>query len=105
MISNAIFRTGYVLCLQSIKALLQLSHFLNVCLHQWTLVILVYLPHHKLSVSMNDQLLDSQFCCDPKPGKESFIFCSVVSGLLPGEMHLNHVLEVLPSGCDEKNAS
>src|SRR5215216_3257277 len=41
MISYAIFRTGYVLCLQSIKALLQLSNFLNICLRQWTLVILL----------------------------------------------------------------
>src|SRR3989337_2257517 len=105
MISNAVFRTWDILCLKSVKALLQLSHFLDVCLHQWALIILVNLPHHKLRISTNDQLLDSQFCCDPEPGKESFIFCSIVGSLLPGEMHLNHILEVLPRGSNEKHAS
>ena len=48
MTSNVVFRIGYVLHLQSVKVLLQSSHFLNVCLHEWTLVILVDLSHHKL---------------------------------------------------------
>src|SRR3989337_2786388 len=105
MISNAVFRMGYMLCLQSIKALLQLSHFLNGCLHQWTLVILVHLSHHKLRVSVNDQLLDPQFCCNPEPGKEPFVLCSIVGCLLPGKMHLDDVLQVFSSGSNEKHAS
>src|SRR3990170_4232371 len=100
MISNAVFRTWHVLCLQSVKTLLQLPHLFDVCLHQWTLVILIHLPHHKLRVSMDDQLLNPQLCCDPEPGKESFILCSVVGSFLPGKMHLDHILEVFSSGCD-----
>src|SRR5215216_1125501 len=41
MISYAIFRTGYVLYLQSFKVLLQSSHFLDVCVHQWAFIILL----------------------------------------------------------------
>src|SRR4051812_15999451 len=85
MINYAIFRTGYVLCLQSVKAFLQSPHFLDVFLHQWTLVIHVDLSHHKLCISLNDQLLNSQFCYDPKPGKEPFILSCIVGCLFPGK--------------------
>ena len=35
MLSYAIFHTGYMLYLQSVKVLLQSPHFLDVFLHQW----------------------------------------------------------------------
>ena len=63
------------------------------------------LPHHKLRISTDDQLLDSRFCHNPEPDKEPLILCSIVGSPLPGKMHLNEVLEVLPSGSNKKHAS
>ena len=40
---------------------------------------------------------------DPKTGKQPLIFSSVVGGHLPGEVHLDHVLEVLSGGRDEQH--
>ena len=46
-------------------------------------------------------LLNPEVCRDPETGKQSLVRSSVVGGHLPGEVHLDHVLEVLSGGCDE----
>ena len=48
---------------------------------------------------------DSKVYYDPKTGKESFILSSVVCSLLPRKVHLDHVLEVLPGGCDKQHSA
>ena len=37
-------------------------------------------------------------CCE-----QSLVLSSVVGGHLPGEVHLDHVLEVFSGGCDEEH--
>src|SRR6266566_8112985 len=93
-----------MLCLKTIKALFQLSHFIDVCVHQWALVIFINLPHDELGVTSDDELSDPKVCRDPETGKQSFILCHVVRRSLPGKMHLDDVLEVLSGGCNEQHA-
>ena len=64
--------------MQTVKMLLQLSHFIYVCFHQRALIIFVDLPDDKLGVTSDDELLDPKVCRDPETGKQSFIFYSVV---------------------------
>src|SRR3954471_13471866 len=91
--------------LQAVKALFQLSHFINVSLHQRTLVIFVHLADDKLRVTPDNELLDPKFYRDPETGKQSFILCSIVGCLLLGKVHLDYVLEVLSGGCNKQHAS
>src|SRR4051812_3357035 len=90
--------------LQAVKAFFQLSHFINVCFHQQTLVILVHSADDKLRVSPDNELLDPKFCRDPETGKQTFILCSIVGCLLLGKVHLDYVLEVLSGGHDKQHA-
>src|SRR4051812_28307163 len=91
--------------LQAVKALFQLSHFINVSFHQWTLIILIHLADDKLRVTPDNELLDPKVCRDPETGKQTFILCSIVRCLILGKVHLDYVLEVLSGGCDKQHAS
>src|SRR3954462_5139681 len=91
--------------LYTVETLFQLSHFVDVGLHQRALVILVDLLDDKLRVAPDDEHLDSEVRRDPKTGKQPFILCRIVCRLLPGEVHLDHVLEVLSGGGDKQYAS
>src|SRR3954462_6078149 len=91
--------------LYTVETLFQLSHFINVGLHQRALVILVDLLDGKLRVAPDDELFDSEVRRDPKTGKQPIILFHIVCWHLPGEVHLDHVLEVLSSGGNEQYAS
>ena len=89
----------------TVKTLFHLSHFIDVGLHQRALVILVDLLDDKLRVASDDEFLDSEVRRDPKTGKQCFVLCRIVGLHLPGEVHLDHVLEVLSGGRDKQYAS
>ena len=59
----------------------------------------------KLRVAPDDELLDYEVRRDPKTGKQPLVLSSVVCGHLPGEVHLDHLLEVLSGGRDKQYAS
>ena len=105
VIGDVVLRSGNVLRLDTVKALLQLPHFIYVGFHQWALIILVDLPDDKLRITPGDELLDSEVCRDPETGKQPLVLRSVVGGNLPGKVHLDHILEVLSGGRDEQYAS
>ena len=94
-----------MLRLYTIKALFQLSHFIDVGLHQRALVVFVDLLHDKLRIAPDDEFLDSEVCRDPKTSKQPLVLGSVVRSYLPREVHLDHILEVLSSGRDQQYAS
>lgn len=66
-----------MLCLQTIKMLLQLANFIHVSLHQRALIILVDLFDDELRITFDDELPDSEVRRDPKTSKQPLVLCSV----------------------------
>ena len=67
-----------MLCLYTVKTLLQLPHFIYAGLHQRALVVLVNLLDDKLRITPDDELLDPEVCRDPETGNQPLVLSSVV---------------------------
>ena len=62
----------------TVKTLFQLSHFIDVGLHQRALVIFVDLFDDKLRIAPDNEFLDSEVRRDPKTSKQPFVLCRIV---------------------------